>query len=292
MLEYSMAQSMTGFASQTTTLGEWKLSFECKSVNSRFLDITLKLPDVVKVCESQLRQIISEALVRGKVEFTIRLERDESFPEGKVNADKLAELEHALEIIRNNLSDLRPPSALDVLQMPGVWVSEKADTSRLIAHCVTCAPDVLTALIAHRQSEGSRLEAMLKERCVAITQIVTAYRKELPALTDGHEQRLRDRIAALNINHDEKRLEEELVFLANKSDVAEELDRLEAHIEAIYEALNSNEPCGRRLDFLMQELNREANTLGSKTNSLSTTNAAVELKVLIEQMREQVQNLE
>ena len=287
-----MAQSMTGFASQTTTLDEWKLSFECKSVNSRFLDITLKLPDVVKVCESQLRQIISEALVRGKVEFTIRLERDESFPEGKVNADKLAELEHALEIIRNNLSDLRPPSALDVLQMPGVWVSEKADTSSLIAHCLTCAPDVLTALIAHRQSEGSRLEAMLKERCVAITQIVTAYRKELPALTDAHEQRLRDRIAALNINHDEKRLEEELVFLANKSDVAEELDRLEAHIEAIYEALNSNEPCGRRLDFLMQELNREANTLGSKTNSLSTTNAAVELKVLIEQMREQVQNLE
>ena len=287
-----MAQSMTGFASQTTTLGEWKLSFECKSVNSRFLDITLKLPDVVKVCESQLRQIISEALVRGKVEFTIRLERDESFPEGKVNADKLAELEQALETIRNNLSDLRPPSALDVLQMPGVWVSEKADTSSLIAHCLTCAPDVLTALIAHRQSEGSRLEAMLKERCVAITQIVTAYRKELPALTDAHEQRLRDRIAALNINHDEKRLEEELVFLANKSDVAEELDRLEAHIEAIYEALNSNEPCGRRLDFLMQELNREANTLGSKTNSLSTTNAAVELKVLIEQMREQVQNLE
>jgi uncharacterized protein (TIGR00255 family) len=292
MLEYAMAQSMTGFASQTTALGEWKLSFECKSVNSRFLDITLKLPDVVKVCESQLRKIISDALVRGKVELTIRLERDETFPEGKVNANKLVELEQALKTIRNNLSDLRPPSALDVLQMPGVWVSEKADTSSLIAHCLTCAPDVLTALIAHRQSEGSRLEAMLKERCVAITQIVTAYRKELPALTDAHEQRLRDRIAALNINHDEKRLEEELVFLANKSDVAEELDRLEAHIEAIYEALNSNEPCGRRLDFLMQELNREANTLGSKTNSLSTTNAAVELKVLIEQMREQVQNLE
>ena len=287
-----MAQSMTGFASQTTTLGEWKLSFECKSVNSRFLDITLKLPDVVKVCESQLRQIMSGALVRGKVELAIRLERDDSFPEGKVNADKLAELEQALETIRNNVSDVRPPSALEVLQMPGVWVSEKADTSSLVAHCLTCAPDVLTALVAHRQSEGSRLEAMLKKRCVSITHIITAYRKELPALTDAHEQKLRDRIAALNINHDEKRLEEELVFLANKSDVAEELDRLEAHIEAIYEALNSNEPCGRRLDFLMQELNREANTLGSKTTSLSTTNAAVELKVLIEQMREQVQNLE
>ena len=118
------------------------------------------------------------------------------------------------------------------------------------------------------------------------------YRGELPQLNTAHQTKLRERITALNIDHDEKRLEEELAYLANKSDVAEELDRLEAHIEAIYESLQSNEPCGRRLDFLMQELNREANTLGSKTTSLTTTNTAVELKVLIEQMREQVQNLE
>ena len=133
---------------------------------------------------------------------------------------------------------------------------------------------------------------MLKERCVAISKIVATYREELPQLNTAHQTKLRERIAALNIDHDEKRLEEELAYLANKSDVAEELDRLEAHIEAIYESLQSNEPCGRRLDFLMQELNREANTLGSKTTSLTTTNTAVELKVLIEQMREQVQNLE
>jgi uncharacterized protein (TIGR00255 family) len=178
------------------------------------------------------------------------------------------------------------------LHMPGVWVSEKTDAESLVASCLDCIPDLLRALVDHRKFEGARLETMLKERCVAISKIVAAYRGELPQLNTAHQTKLRERITALNIDHDEKRLEEELAYLANKSDVAEELDRLEAHIEAIYESLQSNEPCGRRLDFLMQELNREANTLGSKTTSLTTTNTAVELKVLIEQMREQVQNLE
>lgn len=287
-----MAQSMTGFANQTATLGEWKLSFECKSVNSRFLDVTLKLPDLLKTTEPQLRQAINGALVRGKVELAIRLERDESVPEALVNTGKLLELEKALTAIREIVPDTQAPSALDVLQMPGVWVSEKANTESLISNCLACIPELLSALVEHRKSEGARLEAMLRQRCAAITTILALYHEELPKLSDAHERKLRDRIAALNVGHDEKRLEEELAYLANKSDVAEELDRLEAHIEAIYEALQNDEPCGRRLDFLMQELNREANTLGSKTASLTTTNTAVELKVLIEQMREQVQNLE
>jgi uncharacterized protein (TIGR00255 family) len=287
-----MAQSMTGFANQTTTLGEWKLSFECKSVNSRFLDVTLKLPEALKATEPQIRQVITNTLSRGKVELAIRLERDDSTPESRVNTAQLLELEKALEIIRNTLPNVNAPSALDILQMPGVWVSEQADTESLIASCLDCVPDLLQALIKHRKSEGERLEAMLKERCVGISTLVAAYREELPKLNSAHQTKLRERIAALDVDHDEKRLEEELAYLANKSDVAEELDRLEAHIEAIYEALQSDEPCGRRLDFLMQELNREANTLGSKTTSLTTTTTAVELKVLIEQMREQVQNLE
>ena len=287
-----MAQSMTGFANQTTTLGEWKLSFECKSVNSRFLDVTLKLPEALKTTEPQIRQAINNTLSRGKVELSIRLERDDSTPEAQVNTEKLLELERALQTIRTALPETKAPSALDVLQMPGVWVAEKTDTDSLIASCLSCVPDLLRALVDHRESEGARLETMLKERCVAISNIVAAYRKELPRLNNAHQAKLRERIAALDAGHDEKRLEEELAYLANKSDVAEELDRLEAHIEAIYESLQSNEPCGRRLDFLMQELNREANTLGSKTTSLTTTNTAVELKVLIEQMREQVQNLE
>ena len=287
-----MAQSMTGFANQTTTLGEWKLSFECKSVNSRFLDVTLKLPEALKTTEPQIRQAINNTLSRGKVELSIRLERDDSTPEAQVNTEKLLELEKALQAIRTALPETKAPSALDVLQMPGVWVAEKTDTDSLVASCLSCVPDLLRALVDHRESEGARLETMLKERCVAISNIVAAYRKELPRLNNAHQAKLRERIAALDAGHDEKRLEEELAYLANKSDVAEELDRLEAHIEAIYESLQSNEPCGRRLDFLMQELNREANTLGSKTTSLTTTNTAVELKVLIEQMREQVQNLE
>lgn len=287
-----MAQSMTGFANQTTTLGEWKLSFECKSVNSRFLDVTLKLPEALKTTEPQIRQAINNTLSRGKVELSIRLERDDSTPEAQVNTEKLLELEKALQTIRTALPESKAPSALDVLQLPGVWVAEKTDTDSLVASCLSCVPDLLRALVDHRESEGARLETMLKERCVAISNIVAAYREELPRLNNAHQAKLRERIAALDAGHDEKRLEEELAYLANKSDVAEELDRLEAHIEAIYESLQSNEPCGRRLDFLMQELNREANTLGSKTTSLTTTNTAVELKVLIEQMREQVQNLE
>ena len=287
-----MAQSMTGFANQTTTLGEWKLSFECKSVNSRFLDVTLKLPEALKTTEPQIRQAINNTLSRGKVELSIRLERDDSTPEAQVNTEKLLELEKALQTIRTALPETKAPSALDVLQMPGIWVAEKTDTDSLVASCLRSVPDLLRALVDHRESEGARLETMLKERCVAISNIVAAYRKELPRLNNAHQAKLRERIAALDAGHDEKRLEEELAYLANKSDVAEELDRLEAHIEAIYESLQSNEPCGRRLDFLMQELNREANTLGSKTTSLTTTNTAVELKVLIEQMREQVQNLE
>jgi uncharacterized protein (TIGR00255 family) len=287
-----MAQSMTGFANHTMTLGEWKLSFECKSVNSRFLDVTLKLPEALKTTEPQIRQAINNAVSRGKVELAIRLERDESTPEARVNAEKLLELEKALKTVRNTLPNVEAPSALDVLHMPGVWVSEKTDAESLVASCLDCIPDLLRALVDHRKFEGARLETMLKERCVAISQIVATYREALPQLNRAHQTKLRERIAALNVDHDEKRLEEELAYLANKSDVAEELDRLEAHLEAIYESLQNDEPCGRRLDFLMQELNREANTLGSKTTSLTTTNTAVELKVLIEQMREQVQNLE
>jgi len=287
-----MAQSMTGFANQTTTLGEWKLSFECKSVNSRFLDITLKLPEVLKTTEPQIRQAINNTLSRGKVELVVRLERDEGSPEARVDTDKLLELEKALETIRSTLPDIQAPTTLDLLQMPGIWVSEQTDGESLHANCVARVPELLNALVAHRKSEGARLEAMLKERCQAISKIVADYREELPKLNTLHQTKLRERITALNVGHDEKRLEEELAYLANKSDVAEELDRLEAHVEAIYESLQNDEPCGRRLDFLMQELNREANTLGSKTTSLTTTNTAVELKVLIEQMREQVQNLE
>ena len=287
-----MPQSMTGFAAQTVTVGEWNLSIECKSVNSRFLDITLKLPDVLKRSEPELRKIVSNKIVRGKVELAIRLERAEQSPEGSINLKKLSEMKKVLEKIIELVPNVRAPTALEILMYQGIWVSNKLDVDALKKECIAVIPGIVESLCNHRLEEGARLEELLIERRNSIQVIIANYRNQLPTLQSAQHQRLMDRINAIEIASDDKRLEEELVFLANKSDVAEELDRLDAHLEAISDALTSREPCGRRLDFLMQELNREANTLGSKTTSLITTNAAVELKVLIEQMREQVQNLE
>ena len=287
-----MPQSMTGFANQTVTVGEWNLSIECKSVNSRFLDLTLKLPDALRRSEPQLRKVVSDIIVRGKVELAVRLERSETAPEATINVEKLTEMKEALAKVVELVPSAKAPTALDILMAQGIWISEKLDSDALNSECVTVMPGVIKSLREHRAAEGARLGALLLERCQSIQTIVANYREQLPALQSAQQQRLMDRINAIDITNDEKRLEEELVFLANKSDVAEELDRIDAHLDAIKAALASNEPCGRRLDFLMQELNREANTLGSKTASLVTTNAAVELKVLIEQMREQVQNLE
>ena len=143
-----------------------------------------------------------------------------------------------------------------------------------------------------RKDEGDKLVSLIKDRCQQISAMVAEYRDQLPALREAQRQRVVDRLQNLNIAHDQDRLEEELAFLASKADVAEELDRLDAHVTAVNDAASGKGPCGRRLDFLMQELNREANTLGSKTTSLVTTNTSVDLKVIIEQMREQVQNLE
>lgn len=287
-----MPQSMTGFANQTVTVGDWNLSIECKSVNSRFLDLTFKLPDVLKRSEPQFRKIVGEKIVRGKVELTIRLERAENSPEATVNEDKLVEMRLALEKIGELFPDARAPTALDILMSQGIWVSDTLDADTLNKECIAVIPGVIESLRDHRLGEGARLEELLLDRCGSIQTIVANYREQLPVLQSAQQQKLMDRISAIDVASDDKRLEEELVFLANKSDVAEELDRLDAHLAAIGDALSANEPCGRRLDFLMQELNREANTLGSKTTSLVTTNAAVELKVLIEQMREQVQNIE
>jgi len=287
-----MPQSMTGFANQTVTVGEWNLSIECKSVNSRFLDLTFKLPDVLKRSEPQFRKIVGEKIVRGKVELTIRVERAENSPGATVNEDKLTEMRLALEKIVELFPDARTPTALDILMSQGIWVSGTLDSDTLNKECIAMIPGVIESLRDHRLREGARLEELLLDRCGSVQTIVANYREQLPVLQSVQQQKLMDRISAIDVASDDKRLEEELVFLANKSDVAEELDRLDAHLAAIGDALSANEPCGRRLDFLMQELNREANTLGSKTTSLVTTNAAVELKVLIEQMREQVQNIE
>ncbi|MEC8468903.1 MAG: DUF1732 domain-containing protein, partial [Pseudomonadota bacterium] len=240
-----MPQSMTGFANQTITVGDWNLSIECKSVNSRFLDLTLKLPDVLKRSEPQFRKIVSDNIVRGKVELAIRLERAEQSSDASINLEKLSEMKGALEKVIELMPDARAPTALDVLMTQGIWVSDKLDVEALNKECIAVMPGIVESLRSHRLEEGARLEELLTERCDGIQAIVANYRDQLPELQAAQQQKLMDRINEIDVASDEKRLEEELVFLANKSDVAEELDRLDAHLEAVSDALNSKEPCGR-----------------------------------------------
>jgi len=287
-----MAQSMTGFASETVSIADWNLSLECKSVNSRFLDLNIKLPEALRASEATIRHKVSAALNRGKVEINIRLERGEVASDLIVNQSRLSALKTALAKIAEEFPNSPAPSQLDLLMSPGIWSGDSPDDDQVTSTCDKAVSTLLKRLVDMRKEEGDKLVSLIKDRCQQISAIVAEYRAQLPTLRAAQRQRVVDRLQSLNIDHDQDRLEEELAFLASKADVAEELDRLDAHVTAVHDAASANGPCGRRLDFLMQELNREANTLGSKTTALVTTNTSVDLKVIIEQMREQVQNLE
>ena len=287
-----MAQSMTGFASETVSIADWNLSLECKSVNSRFLDLNIKLPEALRASEATIRQKVSATLNRGKVEINIRLERSDAAPDLIVNHNRLNALKVALAQIEKEFPDSPAPSQLDLLMSPGIWSGDSQDRDLITSTCEQAVSSLLKSLVDMRKEEGDKLVSLIKDRCQQISAMVAEYRAQLPTLREAQRQRVVDRLQSLNIAHDQDRLEEELAFLASKADVAEELDRLDAHVTAVHDTASGNGPCGRRLDFLMQELNREANTLGSKTTSLVTTNTSVDLKVIIEQMREQVQNLE
>lgn len=287
-----MAQSMTGFASETVSIADWNLSLECKSVNSRFLDLNIKLPEALRASEATIRQKVSAVLNRGKVEINIRLERSEAASDLIVNHNRLSKLKTALAQIEAEFPDSPAPSQLDVLMSPGIWSGDSPDRDLVTRTCEQAVSSLLKSLVDMRKQEGDKLVSLIKDRCQLISAMVAEYRTQLPSLRETQRQRVVDKLQSLNVAHDQDRLEEELAFLASKADVAEELDRLDAHVAAVNDAASGNGPCGRRLDFLMQELNREANTLGAKTTSLVTTNTSVDLKVIIEQMREQVQNLE
>lgn len=287
-----MAQSMTGFASETVSIADWNLSLECKSVNSRFLDLNIKLPEALRASEATIRQKVSAVLNRGKVEINIRLERSEAASDLIVNHNRLSKLKTALAQIEAEFPDSPAPSQLDVLMSPGIWSGDSPDRDLVTRTCAQAVSSLLKSLVDMRKQEGDKLVSLIKDRCQLISAMVAEYRTQLPSLRETQRQRVVDKLQSLNVAHDQDRLEEELAFLASKADVAEELDRLDAHVAAVNDAASGNGPCGRRLDFLMQELNREANTLGAKTTSLVTTNTSVDLKVIIEQMREQVQNLE
>ena len=287
-----MTQSMTGFARGSVTTGAISVTVECRSVNNRFLDLHFRMPDVLRSIENALREKASAYCTRGKLEFTIRASDTGDKSATAINSERLTALQSALQSIADRFPDATQPDQLALLMTPGVLIEQEQDVEALQAATLEAADACLRELRQQRSQEGEKLAAMIRQRAEAMRAQLHELRERLPELQAAYRTRLLERFNTLDIETDPVRLEEEIVYVLQRADVDEEMDRLDAHLDAIETALTSDGPCGRRLDFLMQELNREANTLGSKSTALSTTNTSVDFKVLIEQMREQIQNIE
>ncbi|MFC3852108.1 YicC/YloC family endoribonuclease [Salinispirillum marinum] len=288
-----MTFSMTGFARAEANLPSGTLSVEVKSVNHRYLEVFVRLPDVLRFAEAQLRERVRQEISRGKLEVTVRWQREDTEQSGfHVQTEVLMQLHAALSTVRTNLPEVAMPNALELLQWPGVIAEPRITSESLNQTLEQALNDALVALRAHRAREGTELSSQISQRLDQIQVIVQTLRAAYPDLQRHIAERLRERIARFQVDVDPERFEQEVVMLLQKADVAEELDRLDVHIAETRKILQRKEPIGRRLDFLMQEFNREANTLGSKATATDYSQAAIDLKVLIEQMREQIQNIE
>ena len=284
--------SMTAFARESVSIEQGVLTIELRTVNHRYLDSSFKLPDSLRVLEPRLREMIGKTLARGKVDCMMRVQ---AHPERSasllVNKEILKDLAHACAQIEELITTTEP-TTLQVLQFPGVCSAPEQSEEELHKAALTLARKALDTLAENRAREGAKLSTMIEGRIDLVEAEVAITKERVPELLQQQRDKVITRIQELEVDVDQGRLEQELVHLSHKADVDEELDRLEAHVSEVRLTLNKGGPCGRRLDFLMQELNREANTLSSKSTSSSTTQNAVELKVLIEQMREQIQNIE
>jgi uncharacterized protein (TIGR00255 family) len=287
-----MVHSMTAFARVEKAGSQGTLSWELRSVNSRYLEPHLRLPESFRDLEGAVREALRQGLSRGKLECTLRFTEESTGKTLQVDRERAAQLIAAAETIASLISNPAALNPLEVLAWPGVLVADAADPQALNAAALALFERALDELKNGRAREGAALAALLEERLAAIIQEVDNLRGLIPQMLATQRQKIVDRCSELQVELDPQRLEQELVMLAQKSDVAEELDRLSTHVREVRRVLKAGGAAGRRLDFLMQELNREANTLGSKAFDPRSTQAAVNLKVLIEQMREQVQNIE
>jgi uncharacterized protein (TIGR00255 family) len=288
-----MINSMTGFASGEITTSHGQLLWELRTVNHRYLEAQFKLPEGFRALESQLRDLASSKLKRGKLDASLQF-RPAVKPEAalQINEALAQTVIGQAQKLAAKMADPEEISPLDVLRWPGVVTEAAIDTTELFEPAKALLETTLDSLVAARGREGGRIQIMLDERLTQIGELSAQVRTRMPEILTGIRERVQERARLLEARIDDDRLEQELVMLAQKMDVAEELDRLDAHIEETHAAFSMDGAVGRRLDFLMQEFNREANTLGSKSADPATTKAAVDLKVLIEQMREQVQNVE
>ena len=288
-----MIQSMTAFARESAATDTGILTVELRSVNHRYLDCSFKLPDTLRALEPWLREEAGKVLARGKLDCLLRLQSNAAGPEQlEIDGEKLDTVLAAAGMIQERLDNPAPINALQVLQFPGIYGTAEQSEEQLQKDARELFKKALENMQQSRRREGEKLASLIAARLEQVVTEVIATREVMPALMQHQRDRITNRIADLEVEVDQGRLEQELVYLSQKADVDEELDRLDAHVSEVRRTLEKGGPCGRRLDFLMQELNREANTLSSKSLSAGTTQNAVQLKVLIEQMREQIQNIE
>ncbi len=288
-----MIYSMTGFARAEARQDWGELVWEVRSVNHRYLETYFRMPEEFRALETRCRDLASKKIKRGKLDCGLRFKRVVSGQQSlQMDEDLAKQVIHLCHEADTHLSSPSTLNALQILRWPGVVKEPELEIDSIAAGVLELFEKALDDLSAMRASEGDRLKGLLLQRCDDIEGIVKSTRENRPQVIENIREKLNQRLKDLTEKPDQDRLEQELVFQAQKLDVDEELDRLESHLVEVRDILNRNEPVGRRLDFLMQEFNREANTLGSKSSHVETTKASVDLKVLIEQMREQVQNIE
>ena len=288
-----MIHSMTGFAVQKRDLGHVSLHVELRSVNSRYLDLFFRMGDDIRAAEPAMRECIAAKLGRGKVECRVNVQNTgAATAELAVNRGLLAQLVEAQQLVRQSLPEASPLSVGEVLRWPGILADDGIDFEKLVPAIVDITRAAVDELVATRRREGEKLAAMIQTRIERMRELVTQVAPRVPALVVEQQEKLTARLRDAVANLDEDRIRQEVALFAQRIDVAEELSRLATHLDEVERILKTGGAAGKRLDFLMQELNREANTLASKSAATDVTGIAMELKVLIEQMREQVQNVE
>jgi uncharacterized protein (TIGR00255 family) len=288
-----MIRSMTAFARAESEQPWGSAQLELRSVNNRYLDIAPRLPDELRPLEPIVRERVGARLGRGKLDCVFKIsyasDRDTAFT---LNLSMAEQVVRAIEQIQPLLQNAHAVTPMEVLRWPGVIQASVPDLEAIQATAIELLDGALNELIAMRTREGEKITAMIVQRCDNIEGIVSSLRVRTPKILAEIRRKLEARLEELKAQPDQERLEQEMLYLAQKLDITEELDRLDAHLAEVRQVLESDEPVGRRLDFLMQELNREANTIGSKSSDAETTRSSVDLKVFIEQIREQVQNVE
>ena len=291
-LSSNMTQSMTAFARQQAEQGWGTLVWEIRSVNHRYLETNIRLPESLRAAEGQCSDLLRKNLSRGKIDAQLKFTPNLAVASISVDQDLLSQINLTSTEISKLMPELQQPTTLDILRWPGITQERKQDAKNIESALVTLFTDCLQGLQEQRQKEGAHLKSFVEQRLDSITSIIEDIKAIMPDILQNQHAKLKAVLSGLSESLDPTRIEQEMVLLAQKADISEETDRLQAHVHELRNILSQPGAVGRKLDFLMQELNREANTICSKAVVIETTLNAVELKVLIEQMREQIQNIE